>query len=147
MQKLLNTRVAMSNSMASMGAAQSTSQANQSKKTFTTAAEVVQLQIMKETMTYVVENFEQALAEATESKACERAYVLPDGQKIILGKERFCCPEILFQPWMAEREDIDSEGIQKHIYDSVMKCDEAIRRDFFKHIYLAGGSTLFPNIS
>jgi len=58
MQKLLNTRVAMSNSMASMGAAQSTSQANQSKKTFTTAAEVVQLQIMKETMTYVVENFE-----------------------------------------------------------------------------------------
>ena len=51
---------------------------------------------MKETMTYVVENYEQALAEATESKACERAYVLPDGQKIILGKERFCCPEILF---------------------------------------------------
>ena len=102
---------------------------------------------MKETMTYVVENFDQALQEATESKACERAYVLPDGQKIILGKERFCCPEILFQPWLAEREDIDSEGIQKHIYDSVMKCDEAIRRDFFKHIVLAGGNTLFPNIS
>ena len=48
---------------------------------------------------------------------------------------------------MADRPDIDQEGIQKHIYDSVMKCDEAIRRDFFKHIVLAGGNTLFPNIS
>ena len=28
-----------------------------------------------------------------------------------------------------------------------MKCDEAIRRDFFKHIVLAGGNTLFPNIA
>lgn len=68
------------------------------KKTFTTPAEVVQLNIMKETMTYVVENYDQAMAEANESKACERAYVLPDSTKIILGKERFCCPEILFNP-------------------------------------------------
>lgn len=74
----------------------SAAQSSAMKKTFTTPAEVIQLQIMKESMTYVVENYEQALAEATESKACERAYVLPDGQKIILGKERFCCPEILF---------------------------------------------------
>jgi len=28
-----------------------------------------------------------------------------------------------------------------------MKCDEGIRRDFFKHIMIAGGNTLFPNIS
>jgi len=70
-------------------------------KTFTTPTEVEQLRIMKETMTYCVENFEQALAESTESKACEKAFTLPDGSKIILGKERFCCPEILFQPQLA----------------------------------------------
>ena len=102
---------------------------------------------MKETLTYCVENYDQAIQEATESKACERAFSLPDGSKIILGKERFCTPEILFAPELAERADIDQEGIQKHIYDSVMKCDEAIRRDFFKYIVLAGGNTLFSNIS
>ena len=99
---MLNTRSAASSSFG----AQATI-----KKTFTTPAEVAQLQIMKETMTYVVENFDQALSEANDSKACERAYVLPDNSKIILGKERFCCPEILFNPSLAERDDIDDEGI------------------------------------
>ena len=66
---------------------------------------------MKETMTYCVESYEQALADARESKACEKAFVLPDGSKIILGKERFCCPEILFQPHLTERLDIAPEGI------------------------------------
>jgi actin len=51
MQKLLNTRGA-SQSMIGSSAASS------AKKTFTTPAEVVQLQIMKETMTYVVENYD-----------------------------------------------------------------------------------------
>ena len=98
-------------------------------------------------MTYCVENFDHAMSEATESKACEKAYILPDGGKIILGKERFCCPEILFNPELADRPDIAPEGIQKYIYDSIMKCDEGIRREFFKHIVLAGGNTLFTNIS
>ena len=81
------------------------------RKNFSTPAEVDQLRCMKETMTYCVENFEHALAESEESKACEKAYMLPDGGKVILGKERFCCPEILFNPAMAERADIDSESI------------------------------------
>ena len=116
------------------------------RKNFSTPAEVEQLRRMKETLTYCVENFEQALAESEESKACEKPYILPDGGKVILGKERFCCPEILFNPALAERDDIDRESIQKHVYDSIMKCDESLRRDFFKHIVLAGGNTLFHNI-
>ena len=117
------------------------------QKTFTTPTEVEQLRIMKETLTYCVENYDYALQEASESKACEKAYQLPDGSKIILGKERFCTPEILFQPELAQRSDIAPEGIQKYIYDSIMKCEEPIRRDFFKHIMIAGGNTLYPNIS
>lgn len=49
------------------------------QKTFTTPTEVAQLRIMKETMTYCVENFDYALQEASESKACEKNFVLPDG--------------------------------------------------------------------
>lgn len=138
MQKLLNERGTSSSIVGSR---------DQVKRTFTTIAEIDQLRQMKESMTYCVENFDQALADARESKACEKAFVLPDGSKIILGKERFSCPEILFQPQLAERMDIAPEGIQKYIYDSIMKCDEAIRRDFYKHIVLAGGNTLFANIS
>ena len=52
--------------------------------------------MMKETMTYCVENYEQALEESYQSKACEKPFQLPDGSKIILGRERFACPEILF---------------------------------------------------
>ena len=140
MQKLVNARTTGQNMIGGMNA-------NAVKKTFTTPAEVSQLRQMKESMTYCVENFEQAMQESNESKACEKPYHLPDGSKIILGKERFCCPEIMFNPALAERSDIDTESIQKHIYDSVMKCDESIRRDFFKHIVLAGGNTLFTNIS
>ena len=64
------------------------------RKTFTTTSEVDQIRIMKESMTYCVENFDHAMSEATESKACEKAYILPDGGKIILGKERFCCSSV-----------------------------------------------------
>ena len=77
------------------------------------------MRCMKETMTYCVENFEQAAQEADESKACEKPYILPDGRKVILGnnsdvifgKERFCTPEILFDPARAERADIDTERL------------------------------------
>jgi len=58
---------------------------------------------MKESLSYCVENYEYALQEATESKACERPYALPDGSKIVLGKERFSTPEILFAPELADR--------------------------------------------
>ena len=74
-------------------------------------AEIDQLRQMKETMTYCVENYEHALHDSKESKACEKAFVLPDGSKIILGKERFCCPEILFKPQLAETVSIAPEGI------------------------------------
>ncbi len=93
MQKLLNSR----------GQSGAVNARDVVKKTFTTPAEYEQLRMMKESMTYCVENFEHALAESRESKACEKAYSLPDGSKIILGKERFSCPEILFQPQLSGR--------------------------------------------
>ena len=138
MQKLLNGRGAYS-TLPGVKAEQ--------LRTFTTPAELDQVQQIKETMTYVVEDFEMAIDEANESKACEKPYVLPDGTKIIVGRERFSCPEILFRPELAERRDIADEGLQKYIYDCIMKSDPEVRREFFKHIMLAGGNTLFPNIA
>lgn len=51
---------------------------------------------MKETMCYVVSDFDQAVKEASESSACEKPYEMPDGRKINLGVERFKVGEALF---------------------------------------------------
>jgi actin-related protein len=51
---------------------------------------------IKETHCYVVGDFNAAIKEASESNSCEKNYELPDGRKILIGKERFECPEILF---------------------------------------------------
>ena len=47
-------------------------------------------------MCYVVTDFDASMKEADDSHACEKTYELPDGRKILIGNERFRCPEILF---------------------------------------------------
>lgn len=107
---------------------------------FTTPAEVEIVRDIKETMTVVVSDFNEAMKDADESHACEKNYELPDGRKILIGNERFRCPEILFNPSLAGH---DLEGVHKYCFDSVMKCDNDVRKDLFANIILSGGSTLF----
>ena len=111
---------------------------------FTTAAELEIVRDIKEKMCYVEADFDAAMKDADESHACEKNYELPDGRKILIGNERFRCPEILFQPNHANHE---LEGVQKYCYDSVMKCDVDVRRDLFQNIILSGGSTLFEGMA
>lgn len=107
---------------------------------FTTPAELEIVRDIKETMTVVVSDFNEAMKDAEESHACEKNYELPDGRKILIGNERFRCPEILFNPSLAGH---DLEGVHKYCFDSVMKCDNDVRKDLFANIILSGGSTLF----
>ena len=111
---------------------------------FTTAAELEIVRDIKEKRCYVEADFDAAMKDADESHACEKNYELPDGRKILIGNERFRCPEILFQPNHANHE---LEGVQKYCYDSVMKCDVDVRRDLFQNIILSGGSTLFEGMA
>ena len=111
---------------------------------FTTPAELEVVRDIKETFCYVVGDFDAAIKEAGESHSCEKNYELPDGRKILIGKERFECAEILFQPQKAGH---DLEGVHNYCYDSVMKCDNDVRRDLFANIILSGGSTLFEGMA
>jgi len=61
-----------------------------------------------------------------------------------LGNERFRCPEVLFQPSFL---GLESLGIHELVYNSIMKCDVDIRKDFYGNIVLTGGCSMFPGIA
>ena len=77
------------------------------------------------------------MSSAEQSSEVEKNYELPDGQVITIGNERFRCPEVLFQPSLIGME---SEGIHKLGYDSIMKCDVDIRKDLYSNTVLSGGT-------
>ncbi|KAK2101904.1 hypothetical protein P7K49_019571 [Saguinus oedipus] len=71
-------------------------------------------------------------------------YELPDGQVITIGNERFCCPEVLFQPSFLSME---SCGIHETTFNSIMKCDVDICKDLYANTVLSGGTTMYPSIT
>jgi len=111
---------------------------------FTTTAEREIVRDVKEKWAYVSQNFKEDLDGADENQEIEENYELPDGNIITIGAERFRCAEILFQPSMIGME---SDGVHKLAFDSVMKCDVDIRRDLYGNIVLSGGTTMFPGIA
>ena len=74
----------------------------------------------------------------------EKSYELPDGQSITIGDQRFRASEALFQPTLLGME---SCGIHKTTYNSIMKCDIDLRKDLYANTVLSGGSTMYPGMA
>ena len=101
---------------------------------FYTAAEREIVRSVKEKMLYVkTDNWNEEIADNNET------YELPDGQKLNLGKERFNCPEILFNPSLL-RSELD--GMHEMVNRSIRKCDFELYKDLIYNIVLAGGNTM-----
>ena len=92
--------------------------------------------IIKEKLCRVSLNYEN---ELNDNNTNEIKYKLPDGKEVNLNKELFICPELLFEPKLIGME---IPGIHMQMYNSIMKCENDLRKELYSNIILAGGNTL-----
>jgi len=113
---------------------------------FTTTAEHEIVRDIKEKYTYVAYDYEEEYQKFLTGGGDENVanYELPDGNVIVLGNERFRCPEVLFQPALIGSE---AKGLHDSTFDSIISCDVDVRDDLYSNVVLSGGNTLFPGLA
>lgn len=95
---------------------------------------------MKEKLCYVSMDYDKDIKDCTKTGSADTKYELPDRQEVVIGTERFRCPEIMFRPSLIGSEIV---GIHEQCFQAIMKSDSDIRKDLYSNIILAGGNTMF----
>ena len=67
-------------------------------------------------------------------------YELPDGERVLIGNERFAVPEAYFAPSLVKAE---GEGVAALVAKSIKKSPIDLTKPLVSNIILAGGSSLF----
>ncbi|MFX1256882.1 MAG: actin, cytoplasmic 2 [Promethearchaeota archaeon] len=110
---------------------------------FDTTAEKEIVREIKEKLCYVALDPEKEIMISKKVRGLESSYMLPDGERINIGIERFIAPECLFNPSVIGKELNPLDDI---IVEAISECDVDLRRELYGNIVLSGGSTMFPGI-
>jgi len=110
---------------------------------FNASADFETVREIKEKLCYVGYDIDIEQKLANETTTLVETYKLPDGREIKVGGERFGAPEALFQPHLI---DVDAPGVAEMLFQCINAADIDTRADFYKHIVLSGGSTMYPGL-
>jgi len=110
---------------------------------FNHSADFETVRMLKEKLCYMAYDIEQEQKLALDTTVLVEPYTLPDGRVIKVGGERFGAPEALFQPHLI---NVDSVGVAELLFNTIQAADIDTRPEFYKHIVLSGGTTMYPGL-
>jgi len=110
---------------------------------FNRTADFETVRQIKERLCYVGCDLELEKRLALETTTLIKKYKLPDGRVIKVGRERFEAPECMFNPGLI---DCDQVGMGEMVFDTINKADMDTRAEFYNHVVLSGGSTMYPGL-
>lgn len=87
--------------------------------------------------------FKQSVCEKNLQTCLFFNVQLPDGRVVKMSGERFEAPEALFQPHLINVEGV---GMAELLFNTIQAADIDTRMEFYKHIVLSGGSTMYPGL-
>jgi actin-related protein 2 len=110
---------------------------------FSRTADFDTVRRIKEKVCYVGYDLQIEEQLANETTTLIEKYELPDGRVIKIGAERYSAPEVLFQPQLVDMEPV---GIHEMLFSMIQEADIDLRADFYQHIVLSGGSTMYAGL-
>jgi len=110
---------------------------------FNRTADFETVRQIKEKLCYVGYDLDLEKKLALETTVLMETYTLPDGRVIKVGAERFEAPEALFSPHVI---DVEGGGVGEQLYNTIQAADVDTRSEFYKHIVLSGGTSMYPGL-
>lgn len=86
---------------------------------FNSSADFETVREIKEQLCYVSYDLSKDRKLAQDTTVVDKEYKLPDGNVIMVGRERFEASECLFNPLLI---DVESVGISELIFESINEC-------------------------
>lgn len=86
---------------------------------FNSSADFELVREIKEDLCYVSIDIPKERKIAKDTTVINTEYKLPNGETIIVGRERFEAPEILYNPALLEKEDDD---LATMVYNCICGC-------------------------